>query len=112
MSRIEGSSEGTTTIRFDGDVPTNDLQDPWEIGVSDGAPGTDIDFESISLAYNGPSTDSGTLVWDQTGGSHWIFNNVTLDSENLGALFFQSGDHVTVTNSTIKGGGLVFFQCK
>ncbi len=53
--RVMGDSMNTSIIRFDGAIATGSDDNPWDIGTET-VNTTNIDFESIGLKYDGPST--------------------------------------------------------
>jgi Bacterial Ig-like domain (group 3)/Pectate lyase superfamily protein/Fibronectin type III domain len=100
--RVMGASMNTSIIRFDGAIATGAGYNPWDIGTESSAD-TNIDFESIGLKYDGPTTEnSNAMVWEEDC-SEMTFNNVSLVSSNVNPLRWYNSSDLTMTNSTITG---------
>ncbi len=107
--RIMGASAPTTTMLFEGVVPT--VGGTWEFGQSEGGVEGTIEFDSMTFEYNGLD-NSGYLI-NLRHSSNDVFNNVTLISGPLGVTDGTGLGELSIENSTIIGGssgmGSVFF---
>ncbi|MGD0462672.1 MAG: glycosyl hydrolase family 28-related protein [Tepidisphaeraceae bacterium] len=101
--RIEGTAASTTIIIFGGATPSTgfgafELGQPWYGGAPEGP----IEFDSMTLEYNGTGGAGELLSLRHSTGD--TFNGVTLHANSLEPIDATGASEFTITNSTIFGG--------
>jgi uncharacterized delta-60 repeat protein len=105
--QILGAGSGQTTLLFTGNLDTFYSQSdygPFAIGAIDGD-GNNIEFNSMSLVYSGPSSD-GSLVRERFG-NNLTFNNCRLIADNGNQpIDWEGSGNLLLENSTLVGNAL------